>query len=70
MIINSLCLFKKSGHLNITQKTFRLNLIKAIMVKKSWLKKIFLMKEKAHHDKINNKKLNENIDIKEDINDL
>ena len=32
-IINSLCLFKKSGHLNITQKTFRLNLIKSIMVK-------------------------------------
>ena len=32
-IINSLCLFKKSGHLNITQKTFRLNLIKVIMVK-------------------------------------
>lgn len=32
-IINSLCLFKKSGHLNITKKTFRLNLIKAIMVK-------------------------------------
>ena len=32
-IINSLCLFKKFGHLNITQKTFILNLIKAIMVK-------------------------------------
>ena len=32
-IINSLCLFKKSGNLNITQKTFTLNLIKVIMVK-------------------------------------
>ena len=32
-IINSLCIFKKSGNLKITQKTFRLNLVKAIMVK-------------------------------------
>ena len=32
-IINSLCLFKKSRNLNITQKTYRLNLIKAIMMK-------------------------------------
>ena len=32
-IINSLCLFKKSVNLHITQKTFRLNLVKAIMLK-------------------------------------
>ena len=33
VIINSLCLFKNYGHLNITPKTYRLNLIKAIIIK-------------------------------------
>ena len=46
-INNSLCLFKKSGHLNITQKTFRLNLIKAIMVKNHPLK--FVSKVKINN---------------------
>ena len=33
VIFNYLYLYNKSGHLNITQKTFRLDLVKAIMIK-------------------------------------
>ena len=52
VIINSLCLFKNSGHLNITPKTYRLNLIKAIIIKNhpfnfvSNIKKIIYIKLK------------------------